>query len=76
VGTDDAQRAFVEVCDDGIGFDAADVSDRVTSAGGLGLKQMRERIEGRGGVFAIHTSCLHDTAKDKQGTRVYAALPE
>lgn len=78
VGTDDAQRAFVEVCDDGVGFDAADVSDRVTSAGGLGLKQMRERIEGRGGVFAIYTSCLHtvDIPKDKQGTRVYAALPE
>ena len=82
LGTDDAQRAFVEICDDGIGFDAANVSDRVTSAGGLGLKQMRERIEGRDGVFAIHTSCLHpalrpaDIPKDKQGTRVYAALPE
>ena len=78
LGTDELQRAFVEVCDDGIGFDAADVSDRVTSAGGLGLKQMRERIEGRGGLFTIQTSCLHtaDMPKDKQGTRVYAALPE
>lgn len=78
LGTDDALRAFVEICDDGVGFDADYVSDRVTSAGGLGLKQMRERIEGRGGVFVIDTSCnAPDTsAKDKQGTRVYAALPE
>jgi signal transduction histidine kinase len=81
LGTDQAARAFVEVCDDGVGFDTAYVSDRVTSAGGLGLKQMRERIEGRGGEFAIHTSCSaeqqpNQPQKQQQGTRVYAALPE
>lgn len=100
LGTDSAARAFVEVCDDGVGFDAVHVSDRVTSAGGLGLKQMRERIEGRGGVFTIDTAChtklsvspqkisSQETSpqetpvnekpgtNEKQGTRVYAALPE
>lgn len=104
LGTDEAARAFVEVCDDGVGFDALHVSDRVTSAGGLGLKQMRERIEGRGGVFTIDTACrakrstsvqeaptqaisqatTHEGTSEmtpemiraKQGTRVYAALPE
>jgi hypothetical protein len=42
---------------------------------------MRERIEGRGGEFAIHTSCSaeqqpNQPQKQQQGTRVYAALPE
>ncbi|MEM7736250.1 MAG: GAF domain-containing sensor histidine kinase [Deinococcota bacterium] len=94
LGTDKLGHAFVEVCDNGVGFDRLGVSDRVTSAGGLGLKQMRERIEGRGGVFVLetqqhgpldpalqnipdgilneHTAAL----QQKQGTRVYAALPQ
>lgn len=51
--------------------DAIDVLviDRVTSAGGLGLRQMRERIEARGGIFEIITS-------EGCGTKVLAALPE
>jgi signal transduction histidine kinase len=94
LGTDVRGHAFVEVCDNGLGFDHLHVSDRVTSAGGLGLKQMRERIEGRGGVFVLETqqhgplelSSQHVSTEvtheqnavlhQKQGTRVYAALPQ
>ena len=60
---------FIEIQDDGYGFDPAHVSDRVTSAGGLGLRQMRERILARGGDFKV-VSAPH------QGTKVYASLPE
>ena len=60
---------YIEIKDDGRGFDLADVSDRVTSAGGLGLRQMRERILARGGTFEV-------TSGPSQGTRVYASLPE
>lgn len=60
---------FTEVRDDGQGFDPALVSDRVTSAGGLGLKQMRERVQARGGLFEV-------TSSPGAGTRVYAAVPE
>lgn len=67
LGTDEDDRAFVEVEDDGAGFDPEAVGDRVTSAGGLGLRQMRERVESRGGAFEI------DTAPGR-GTRVRAAL--
>ncbi len=66
---DDMGRAFVSVEDNGRGFDLMTVSDRVTSAGGLGLRQMRERIEARGGMFEIITS-------EGRGTKVVAALPE
>ncbi|MEM6431080.1 MAG: GAF domain-containing sensor histidine kinase [Deinococcota bacterium] len=104
LGTDNHGHAFVEVCDNGVGFDRLHVSDRVTSAGGLGLKQMRERIEGRGGVFVLETqpcrplepasnsissdSVASEVANEpdafehsavlqqKQGTRIYAALPQ
>ena len=60
---------FVEVRDDGQGFDPEAVTDRVTSAGGLGLKQMRERVEGLGGRFEV-------VSQPGAGTRVYAAVPE
>ena len=60
---------FVEVRDDGQGFDPEAVTDRVTSAGGLGLKQMRERVEGLGGRFEA-------VSRPGAGTRVYAAVPE
>ena len=68
VGRDDHQ-GFVKVEDDGRGFDLADVTDRVTSAGGLGLKQMRERVEARGGQFRIDS-------EPGEGTTVYASVPE
>jgi len=60
---------FIEVQDDGRGFDPVHVSDRVTSAGGLGLRQMRERVQARGGQFEA-------TSQPGAGTRVYASVPE
>jgi signal transduction histidine kinase len=60
--------AQLEVRDDGIGFDPVEVGDRVTTAGSLGLRQMRERVEGRGGVLVV------ESAKGN-GTRVYAQVP-
>lgn len=68
LGTDESGMVYVEVRDDGEGFDVEEVSDRVTSAGGLGLKQMRERVESRGG-------CLGITSKPGEGTTLRAALP-
>jgi signal transduction histidine kinase len=61
LGRDHRMRAFVEVTDDGSGFDVDAVADRVTSAGGLGLRQMRERVEARGGVYEIHSGAGEGT---------------
>ena len=69
VGADGGRMAFVSVEDDGRGFDPVQVSDRVTSAGGLGLRQMRERVQARGGRFEIESV-------PGRGTRVLAAVPE
>ena len=69
VGTAKNNQAFIKVVDDGKGFNVRAVTDRVTSAGGLGLKQMRERIEDRGGCFEISSSL-------GKGTRVFASLVE
>ena len=69
VGKTSQGCTFITVADDGQGFDPTTVSDRITSAGGLGLKQMRERVEGRGGTFEL-------TAQPGGGTRVYASVPE
>lgn len=60
---------FVEVRDDGEGYDPVAISDRVTSAGGLGLKQMRERVQARGGTFET-------ASRPGAGARVYASVPE
>ena len=67
LGTARAQ-GFVSVKDNGVGFNLRAVTGRVTSAGGLGLKQMRERVEGRGGTFRVKTHL-------DEGTSVYASLP-
>ncbi len=69
LGTTQQGQGFISVEDNGKGFDVEEVSDRVTSAGGLGLKQMKERLESRGGVFEIKTSKGH-------GTKVFASVPE
>ena len=58
----------LEVQDDGRGFDVAEVGDRVTSAGGLGLLQMRERVEGRGGRFWVES-------ESEVGTTIVASVP-
>ncbi|ULH16939.1 GAF domain-containing sensor histidine kinase [Deinococcus sp. KNUC1210] len=61
----------VKLCiqDDGQGFDPQQVSGRVSSAGGLGLIQMKERVESRGGSYKV-SSAPH------QGTRIEAQLPQ
>ncbi len=68
-GTTPDGQGFVAVEDDGRGFDLVTVSDRVTSAGGLGLRQMKERVDNRGGTFELST-------RSGRGTRVFASLPE
>jgi signal transduction histidine kinase len=68
VGVSDAGMAYISVQDNGRGFDPGTVADRVTSAGGLGLKQMQERVEARGGRFEI-------VSEPGSGTTVQAAVP-
>lgn len=58
----------LEVGDDGEGFEPSEVHDRVSSAGGLGLKQMHERVAGRGGTLQIESS-------PGRGTRLRARVP-
>ena len=55
--------------DDGQGFDPAQVSGRVSSAGGMGLVQMRERVESRGGSYRVESEA-------GRGTRIEARLPQ
>ncbi len=57
------------VRDDGLGFDLEQVSGRVSSAGGLGLAQMRERVESRGGHYSV-------LSEPGRGTLVEASLPQ
>ncbi|MEX2502131.1 MAG: GAF domain-containing sensor histidine kinase, partial [Trueperaceae bacterium] len=68
IGRNEAGHPFVEVEDDGRGFDPHKVGRRVTSAGGLGLLQMRERVEGRGGRFELRS-------REGGGTVVRAEVP-
>lgn len=63
------EHVRLEIRDDGVGFDPSELTGRVSSAGGLGLTQMRERIESRGGQYAVESA-------PQQGTRVLAALPQ
>lgn len=51
--------------DDGRGFDVQRV--QADGQGGIGLRNMRERIEGLGGTFGV--------ASGRRGTRVLAVLP-
>ncbi|WP_345451209.1 GAF domain-containing sensor histidine kinase [Deinococcus aluminii] len=63
------ERVTLRVQDDGAGFDPEQVSGRVSSAGGLGLMQMRERVESRGGNYRVLSSPGH-------GTLVEAEVPQ
>lgn len=56
LGSDEHGRAVVRVRDNGVGFDTNEITDRVTSAGGLGLKQMDERVAARGGELTIESA--------------------
>lgn len=69
VGRSESGQSFVCVEDNGRGFDPAVVGDRVTTAGGLGLRQMSERLQGRGGRFELRSA-------RGEGTRIYASVPE
>lgn len=68
LGTAEDGMAFVEVKDDGLGFDRRIIADRVTSAGGLGLMQMRERVLARGGRLEL-------SSEPNAGTTIHAAVP-
>ncbi|WP_261663172.1 GAF domain-containing sensor histidine kinase [Deinococcus sp. Marseille-Q6407] len=63
------QWVQLRVQDDGRGFDPQQVSGRVSSAGGLGLTQMRERMDNRGGEYAV-------ISQPGRGTLVEARLPQ
>lgn len=69
LGTSAASQAFVIVEDNGRGFDPLSISGRVTSAGGLGLKQMKQRVENRGGMFKV-------SSEPSVGTSVFASIPD
>lgn len=61
-------RVILSVRDDGIGFDPKTLTGKVSSAGGLGLNQMRERVEQRGGDYRI-------VSVSGEGTWVHVELP-
>lgn len=64
-----ADRVHLRVQDDGAGFDPQEASGRVSTAGGLGLTQMRERLEARGGTYKISSA-------SGQGTVIEAQMPQ
>lgn len=63
-----AEHSTLSIQDDGRGFDPLQVSGRVSSAGGLGLVQMRERLEIRGGNYRVSSQL-------GGGTLVEATIP-
>jgi signal transduction histidine kinase len=66
--TADGDGVALTVADDGIGFAPDEVSDRVTSAGGLGLRQMAERVAKRGGQLDV-------VSTPGRGTEVRVRVP-
>ena len=62
-------RAALTVRDDGVGFDPHLVGGKVSSVGGMGLTQMRERMESRGGNYGLSSAV-------GAGTTVQASLPQ
>ncbi len=62
-------QATLTVRDDGLGFDPQVAGRKVSSAGGLGLTQMRERMESRGGSYGLSSAL-------GAGTTVQASLPQ
>lgn len=63
------KQVILRVKDDGAGFDLDAVSGRVSSAGGLGLGQMRERLQARGGQYRI-------LSVPGEGTTIEAQMPQ
>jgi signal transduction histidine kinase len=64
----DGDGVALAVQDDGVGFAPDEVRDRVTSAGGLGLRQMAERVAKRGGHLDVESVPGH-------GTKVRVRVP-
>jgi len=64
-----ATGTSLTVRDDGVGFDPNLAGRKVSSAGGLGLTQMRERMESRGGNYGLSSAV-------GAGTTVQASLPQ
>ncbi len=63
-----AHDAVLEVLDDGVGFDLAEVQQRMPVHGHLGLRSMSEWLRSVGGSVAVAT-------RPGQGTRVVFRLP-
>ncbi|HEX2863155.1 MAG TPA: GAF domain-containing sensor histidine kinase, partial [Deinococcales bacterium] len=63
-----SSRVELSIRDDGKGFNIASLTGRVSTAGGLGLSQMRERLQAKGGSFEFSSAV-------GRGTRVTASLP-
>ncbi|WP_188969065.1 GAF domain-containing sensor histidine kinase [Deinococcus aerolatus] len=63
------KQVLLRVRDDGLGFDLDAVTGRVSSAGGLGLTQMRERLQARSGQYRIISA-------PGQGTTIEAQMPQ
>ena len=59
---------FLEVSDDGVGFDLAEVEKHYTERSSLGLVNLRERAELAGGNLQIHST-------PGKGTRVQVRIP-
>ncbi len=64
----DSGNVRIEVQDDGVGFDTAEVDSRVGTTGGFGLFNIRERLDYLGG------KCLIES-KPGRGTRVTLMVP-
>lgn len=64
----DAEKVFISVADDGVGFDAVEAGSGFSRTGGFGLFSLRERLEHLGGRFTVKSS-------RSTGTCVVVALP-
>jgi signal transduction histidine kinase len=64
----DAEKIFLSVTDNGVGFRAPIDLESQTKAAGIGLAGMYERLETIGGTLEIHS-------KPKQGTTLVASVP-
>jgi signal transduction histidine kinase len=62
-----AEAVVLQIRDDGMGF-PADLRPPATQYGHLGLRQMRERVERRGGAFTVESA-------SGTGTTIRVALP-
>jgi signal transduction histidine kinase len=64
----DDDMLFLEVADDGVGFNVADVEASYSERSSLGLVNLRERAELAGGTLQIHSAA-------GKGTRVQVRIP-